>query len=308
MKHRRVFTIGQSVFDILFRNNQPFAAKVGGSMLNTSISLGRLGAEVYFLGEYGYDFAGDITNAFLLENNVKTDYVNRFNDGQTTISLAFLQEDNNAAYNFYRNMPVERLQNEFPDIEKDDIVLFGSFYIFDQAVEEKILPFLKSAKEKGAILMYDPNFRKAHYNRIEELKPKFLQYFNLADAVRGSDEDFMGIYNAGTFNELLKVFPNKQTTLVYTSVQQGVSVKSGENTLSFSLPKIEPVSTIGAGDTFNAGIIFGLLQHNISKSGIHHISKDVLEKIISRAIEFSSHVCLSEDNYLSREFCKGFKI
>ena len=305
MKHRRVFAIGQSVFDILFKNNQPFTAKVGGSMLNTTISLGRLGVNVYFMGEYGYDFAGNITHAFLTDNNVKTDYASRFNDGQTTISLAFLQEDHNAAYNFYRNMPEKRLQNKFPEIEKDDILLFGSFYIFDTAVEEKILPFLKAAKEKGAVLMYDPNFRKAHYNRIEELKPKFLQYFELADIVRGSDEDFMGIFKVDTFNKLLEVFPDKESVLVYTSVQQGLSVRSVGKITTYNLPEIEPVSTIGAGDTFNAGIIFGLLQHKIFKAEINNLSQDITYKIISQAIEFSSHVCMSEDNYLSLEFCRG---
>jgi len=275
--------------------------------LNTSISLGRLGIDVHFIGEFGNDFAGNITKSFLEKNHVKTDFVYQFNDGQTTISLAFLQEDRNAVYNFYRNMPEKRLEINFPEIEENNIILYGSFYIFDKAIEEKIMPFLQLAKEKGAILIYDPNFRKPHYDRIGELKPKLLQYMEMADVIRGSNEDFLGIFGTDTFDDLLEIFPNKNALLIYTAAQEGINVLNNSQSMKFQVPKIKPLSTIGAGDTFNAGIIYGLIQNKVEKKGIKTIKDQSLEDIINRSADFAAQVCLSEDNYLSTEFCRKLK-
>jgi fructokinase len=304
---RRVFAIGQSVFDIMFNENQPFAAKVGGSMLNTCVSLGRLGLNVQFIGEFGNDFAGNITKNFLAENQVSTEYAYQFEDGQTTISLAFLQPNKDADYNFYRNMPQKRLDIEFPEVGENDIVLFGSFYIFDQAVEEKILPFLQNAKEKGAILIYDPNFRKPHYSQIERLKPKFVQYFNMADIVRGSDEDFMGIFGTGTFNGLVDVFPNKNCLLIRTASSHGVDVFNNGRVCHFPVPSIQPVSTIGAGDTFNAGIIYSLVKAGLKRLDMASISPGILQTLIGNATKFAAEVCMGHDNYLSVEFSATIK-
>jgi len=54
----KVYTIGETVLDIIFKNNQPVSAKAGGSVLNSSVSLGRLGVDVYFISDYGSDEVG----------------------------------------------------------------------------------------------------------------------------------------------------------------------------------------------------------------------------------------------------------
>ena len=305
---RRIFTIGQSVFDIMFKDEHPFAAKVGGSMLNSSVSLGRLGLDVFFLGEFGNDLAGNITLKFLKGNNVNTDYCYLYDKGQTTISLAFLDSQKNAEYNFYRNKPPKRLQLPWPEVTEQDIILFGSFYIFEEAIENKIYQFLKEAKTKGAFLVYDPNFRKPHYNMIDQLKPKFLKFFEMADIVRGSDEDFYGIFNESIFENVTSHFENHKGWLISTSSQKVVNLKVENIIVSVDVPEIYPVSTIGAGDTFNAGVIYGIVKENIQPDNLNTISKDKIKKILETAVSFASEVCLSEDNYLSKEYCEDFII
>jgi fructokinase len=68
---------------------------------------------------------------------------------------------------------------------------------------------------------------------------------------------------------------------------------------------IIPVSTIGAGDTFNAGIIYSLVREDIGREGIADIKAEIWERIIRTAIGFSTHVCLSPENYISQEFADG---
>ena len=68
-----IYTVGETVIDLIFKNMQPQAAKVGGSALNTSVSLGRLGNEVAFISEIGSDELGEWCLSFLNENGVTPD-------------------------------------------------------------------------------------------------------------------------------------------------------------------------------------------------------------------------------------------
>jgi len=78
---RKIYTIGETVLDILFKNNMPVTAKAGGACLNSAVTLGRIGLPVYFIGEYGMDEVGNFINSFLKDNGVSTDYVYRYYDG-----------------------------------------------------------------------------------------------------------------------------------------------------------------------------------------------------------------------------------
>jgi len=126
---RKVFGFGETVLDIIFKDGQPRAAKPGGSVLNAFVSLGRLGWEPCFVSEYGQDNVGRLIDDYLLENGVNTKYINHFTDGQSALAMAFLDDDNNANYTFYKNFPDERLQELPEDIAADDIILFGSISV-----------------------------------------------------------------------------------------------------------------------------------------------------------------------------------
>ena len=66
------------------------------------------------------------------------------------------------------------------------------------------------------------------------------------------------------------------------------------------------VSTIGAGDNFNAGIIYGLLKYNIGYHDLSTMSKETWEKIIRCGMDLASEVCQSYDNYISKEFATSY--
>ena len=71
---------------------------------------------------------GDIILKFMRENGVSTDYVNVFPEGKSPVSLAFLNEQNDAEYLFYKDYPRLRLDVTMPEIHRDDIVMIGSYY------------------------------------------------------------------------------------------------------------------------------------------------------------------------------------
>ena len=105
---RRVIGIGETILDILFKNNQPTAAVPGGSVFNGLVSLGRAGANVLFISEVGSDKVGRIILDFMKENGISTDSVMVYPERKSPVSLAFLNEKNDAEYSFYKDYPNQR--------------------------------------------------------------------------------------------------------------------------------------------------------------------------------------------------------
>ena len=184
---RKIYGIGETVFDIIFKNGQPQAAKAGGAMLNSTVSLGRIGLPVFFISEYASDNVGQIIDSFLTENGVGTSYVDHFKEGKTKLALAFLNERNDASYTFYQDYPEKRLSIDFPVIVRDDIILCGSIYSITGEIRKKFMDLITKAKENGAIVIYDPNFRPTHSSDLETLKPMIIENMKSAKLIRGSN-------------------------------------------------------------------------------------------------------------------------
>ena len=302
---RKVFGIGETILDIIFRNDQPQKAVPGGSVFNGLISLGRLNVPVSFISELGNDRVGDMIRDFMEDNHITTEFVDRFPDGKSPISLAFLDDDKNANYIFYKDYPAQRLEVPLPKIEKDDIFVFGSYYSLNPVLRTRMVEFLQYAQERKAIIYYDPNFRKAHAHEAIRLMPTVLENLEFADIVRGSDEDFQNLYGKSdaqeVYKEHIQFYCDRFLT---THGANGVNLHTRNFTRHFDSPQIQPLSTIGAGDNFNAGIIYGLLKYDVRHADLP--SLDTWGKIIRCGMDLASEVCQSYDNYISKEFAAKY--
>jgi fructokinase len=305
---RKIYGIGETVFDIIFKNGQPQAAKAGGAMLNSTVSLGRIGLPVFFISEYASDNVGRIIDSFLSENGVGTSYVDHFKDGKTKLALAFLNERNDASYTFYQDYPEKRLSVDFPMIMKDDIILCGSIYAITGEIRKKFMDLITKAKENGAIVIYDPNFRPTHSSDLETLKPMIIENMQAAKLIRGSDEDFKNIYGANTPDEAWNVVRKYCNCMVYTANSEGVYVRTISYAGRFAVKAIKPISTIGAGDNFNAGMMAAIYKNQITIDQLDKMGEEGWSKVISMGVDFATNVCLSYENYISLEFARELKI
>ena len=272
-------------------------------MLNTAVSLGRAEIRVEFISEIAADQPGEMIVRFLQENHVGTSYLNRYADGKTTLALAFLNEWADAGYSFYSDLPKERLKGKLPVPTGDDIVLFGSFFSLADGIHEKLKAFLSAARKNNALILYDPNFRRPHLAELPRVMPRIMENISFADIIRGSDEDFLHIFAirepADTY---ARIRTRDSQVLIYTRSNEAVSILEGEKSISVPVPQIEPVSTIGAGDSFNAGLIHAFITMGISRESIPTIAGADWKKIVGNAIRFSQNVCMSLDNYISHDF------
>lgn len=299
---RKIYGIGETVFDIIFKNRQPLAAKPGGAMLNSLVSLGRVGLPVHFMSEYADDETGSLINSFLHSNGVDTSHVHFYRDGKTKLALAFLDDRNDASYTFYEKYPANRLDIKFPAVSENDIILFGSIYAITKDIRDKFIHFIKSASQSGALLIYDPNFRSAHSHELESLMPLILENISSASMVRGSDEDLYNIFGAATPDEAWEAVKAYCNCLVYTANKDGVHVRTESFKGRFPVKKITPVSTIGAGDNFNAGMIASIYLDNIKNADLYRMEEADWSRVIAMGVDFASEVCMSYENYVSEEF------
>lgn len=300
---RRVIGIGETILDILFKNNQPTVAVPGGSVFNGLVSLGRAGANVTFISEVGGDHVGDIILNFMKDNGISTDSVIVYPDRKSPISLAFLNERNDAEYSFYKDYPNLRLDVDMPEVTSDDIVMFGSFYAVTPQLRDKVKELLDKARKAGAIVYYDVNFRSTHAHEALKLMPTILENFEYADIVRGSTEDFGNMFGMADAD---KVYQHKVgfycPRFICTNGGKGLCLRTRTLKKDYPVEPLETVSTIGAGDNFNAGLVFGLLKNRIRKADLDELTESDWDEIIASGMAFSKEVCTSLDNYISKEF------
>ena len=303
----KIYAVGETILDIIFKGREPQTARPGGSSFNASITLGRLGAPINFISEMGNDRVGNLIQDFMEENGVSARYISRYPQGQSAVALAFLNENSDAEYQFYKDYPSQRLDIEFPEFQNDDLLLFGSFYALNPGIRPRVKLLLEKAAAAGATIVYDPNFRSTHLPDRDKLVPLIRENMAYASLVRASDEDLQHIFQTTGPDDSWQEVGALADALVYTASDRGVHLRTAGLCFHMEVERIEPVSTIGAGDTFNAGLLYGMWKNSIGREEIRTMGRGLWEELISTAIRFSREVCLSYDNYLPLAVAGYFK-
>lgn len=305
---RKVIGIGETILDILFRDGQPQAAVPGGSVYNAVISLGRMGQNVTFISETGNDRVGEMILANMRENGVDTANVNVFPEGKSPVSLAFLNERNDAEYIFYKDYPRQRLEVNMPEMSSDDIIMIGSYFAITPVLRDKVKELLDRARDAGAIIYYDVNFRSTHANEAIKLMPTIIENFEYADILRGSTEDFQNMFRQPDAD---KVYSNHVgfycPNFICTDADGDVRLRTKHVCKDYPVTPLKAVSTIGAGDNFNAGVVYGLLKYRVRRADLAELTEADWDAIIRCGMDFSADVCKSVSNSVSKEFAESYR-
>lgn len=301
--------MGETIMDILFRGGQPVAAVPGGSSFNSIISIGRTGLPCRFIGYTGHDRVGLDTQAFLSKNGVSIENFEVRGGERSAISLAYLDENGDATYQFYKDTPRAHKTWLMPRFHRDDVLLFGSYYAICEGMRSQVAPTLRTANEAGAILYYDLNFRRSHAHELEALLPAIHDNFRESTLVRGSADDFEVMYQSRDARDIYARHISKYCPLfICTSGGGMITICTPAASFDFQAPRLpNVVSTVGAGDNFNAGFIYGLVHLGITRDQLPGLDREGWQGLIHYATAFASEACQSTDNFVSTEFTENLK-
>ena len=158
-----IVTVGEILIDLTFsgrENDIPvYTANPGGAPANVAVAAARLGAKTAFIGKVGDDYYGELLRKTLEKNNVDTSFMLTDSSARTTLAVVSLSETGERSFSFYRKNCADTLLSSLH---------FGSVSLIDEPSRSATLFAAKKAKELGAAVTYDPNYRANLWNSEQE--------------------------------------------------------------------------------------------------------------------------------------------
>ena len=124
--------------------------------------------------------------------------------------------------------------------------------------------------------------------------------------MRGSADDFEVMYQSRDARHVYREHISRHCPLFICTAGGGtITVCTPAGSHDFEAPHVENVvSTVGAGDNFNAGFICGLMRLGIGRRQLATLDRQGWQRLIRYATAFASQACLSTDNFVSQEFAR----
>ena len=283
-----ILSCGEALIDMLPRTSTlgeaAFAPYAGGAVFNTAIALGRLGAPSAFFSGVSNDMLGEILADSLTASNVDTRYLAR-SDRPTTVAFVKLV-NGQATYAFYDEATAGRMLSEadLPVLPASVSTLFlgGISLVNDPAASTYAA---LQARECGTrVTMIDPNIRPGFIAGKEApYRARIERMVSRADIVKLSDEDLHWLQGPGDLTALARAIVAKGPKVVFiTEGANGARAVTRTQDRFVAAQRVSVVDTVGAGDTFNAGVLAALHQAGaLTKAGVAGLSDATLDAALS---------------------------
>lgn len=297
----RVFGIGEVLYDISFSKGMLMGGSTGGSVVNVLSTLVELGYSVYLTSEVGNDSLGSLIEQYVESMGIKSELFKK-ESKKTSLALAFLDANGEAEYSFYKTYwSPSREQTFGHKVKKNDIVLFGSLFSIHNNSHDWICRQLDKLNKSNVNIIYDPNLRKSHSQEFEsgELRLKVESCMKRSSLIKASVEDLNILWGELSLEEYYEKVRLFCPYLILTRADKGVVFYSptfSKRVSSISCNKL--VSTVGAGDNLNAGIISSFID--IGKGKFDELNQSEWLITLERGVKFGSAVCGVKESSLSR--------
>ena len=286
-----ILCCGEALIDFLPRKGadgafvyQPFN---GGSIYNTAIALGRLDVPTGFFGGVSTDFFGDGLAEGLAESKVDLRYVRR-KDLHTTLAFVKLT-DGHARYSFVDDASAARnlLKKDMPKLPKAVTALhFGSISLIPEPCGGTYESLAKR-EHKSRVICVDPNIRATLITKRmrKHHQVRLFNIMSIADIVKISDEDVFWMNKSKSLANFGKAWVKRGVKVVaITKGGDGVEVYTKDFSFKLNVPRVDVVDTVGAGDTFTAGLLTYLERsRKLTKKALAVID----EVTLKNAVEFA---------------------
>ncbi|MDN7242969.1 sugar kinase [Planococcus sp. N028] len=266
-----VFTLGDALITFNPSETGPlryvpsFTRKVGGAELNFAIGCARLGIPIKWASRLGGDEFGRVIYNFARGEGVDMSHVEFVENHPTSLNFKEVREDGSGKTFYYRyQSPVLTMEPEDITEEMFEEVglvhLTGVFLAIDPknlAITKRVLEI---AKKKEIRVSFDPNIRLKLWT-LEQAKAAYSEIMPSVDILlTGLDEIEMILDDAS--QQSLERFAESQSIdqLVIKDGGNGSRLYQGKTWYSKEAFKITPIDTVGAGDGFDAGYVYAVLN------------------------------------------------
>lgn len=282
-----ILCAGEALIDMLPRQTvngeAAFAPYAGGAVFNTAIALGRLGAPVALFSGVSTDNFGDILVSTLAASRVETRLLARSGRPTTLAFVTFVKGE--ARYAFYDEATAGRMlaPEDLPELSDEIAALF--FGGISLAVEPcaRAYEALALREAPRRLVMIDPNIRPGFILDPEAYRARLEAIFAVADIVKVSDVDLDWLEGPGDIADRARKILARGPKLVFVTKGAEGAFGFGAN-LEVFMPanKVAVVDTVGAGDTFNAGVLTVLSRAGkLSKTAIAEADEALLRECLT---------------------------
>lgn len=281
-----ILCAGEALIDMLPRETAAgeaaFAPHAGGAVFNTAIALGRLGAPVQFYSGISTDLFGEVLVDTLAASKVDATPAHR-SDAPTTLAFVKLV-DGHASYAFYDENTAGRMlpTGSLPDVTAD-AYFFGGISLAVEPCASTYAAFQAKAAAAGTVTMIDPNVRPSFIKDADVYRARINAMMAASDIVKLSDEDLDWFISEGDLvSKAQKIIGRGVKLLCITEGAKGVTAYTPTRRLFVPAEKAEVVDTVGAGDTFNAGVLASLHQAGaLTKEAVASLSDDTIKDALT---------------------------
>jgi fructokinase len=250
-----IVVAGEALIDLIPTGSGDLSINPGGGPFNTARWLGRLGADVAFLGPIAADPLGQRLRDDLVATGVSLDLVVNA-QLPTTLALAQLDTTGSASYSFYTagtsvpSLTAEQAQAKLAP--SFDALYVGGLGLILEPIASALTSTVAIARERGAVVMVDPNIRPSLIDDRDAYVGRFKAILELTDVLKLSVEDAAWLgpeYDRGP------------RIVVLTDGAKGATVFTPEAETRVPAVPVDVVDTIGAGDAFSAGFLLRWLEN-----------------------------------------------
>jgi fructokinase len=279
-----ILSCGEALIDMLPRQSTEgegaFAPYAGGAVFNTAIALGRLGAPSGFLCGISTDLFGEILIDTLVASKVDASLAIRSSRPTT---LAFVKlVDGHATYAFYDENTAGRMitATDLPDLpEHIQTLFFGGISLMVEPGGATYEALMQRGAASGRVIMIDPNIRPSFISDEATYRARIGRMMAMSDIVKLSDEDLRWLEGAGEIGDLATGLLDRGPKVVFvTEGAKGAHAFTTRDAVFVPAQKVKVADTVGAGDTFNAGVLAALHKEALlSKPALAAINADALK-------------------------------
>lgn len=283
----RILIAGEALTDIVVDADGARREHPGGSPLNVAVALSRLGHDAHLLTAIGDDARGDAIRAHLDESGVQLTPAS-VRPGRTSTAEAVLDAHGAATYTF--DLTWDPDTAGLP--EAPDGVHTSSIAAVLEPGATTLSALLRSARGSSTI-SYDPNARPTLMGAPEDVRARIEKNIALSDVVKASDEDVAWLYGTEDVEDVAASWRDLGPSLtVLTRGGDGAVAFSASGRVQVAPVQVEVVDTVGAGDTFSAGILDALAAKGLlgadRREMLAAIPSDDLATVLRRAAALSA--------------------